>query len=124
MNTTRTLSALALMLAVSGAALAESPTPDTYRDMAPSNKTRAEVQAELQQARQDGSIKVWSTQYNPLTVAKSLRTREAVQAEVIAARNSGELHALTGEDSGSAYLAAQTGRTAAPLLAGSPAKGQ
>ena len=124
MNTTRTLSTLALMFAVSGAALAESPTPDTYRDMAPSAKTRAEVQSELQQARRDGSIKVYSIQYNPLTAAQSVRSREAVQAEVTAARRSGELNALNGEDSGSAYLAAQTGRTAAPLLAGSPVKGQ
>jgi hypothetical protein len=124
MNATRSLSALALLIAVSGAALADDPTPDTYRDMAPSGKTRAEVQAELQQARLDGSIKVWSNQYNPLTVAKSLRSREAVRAEVIAARNAGELNALNGEDSGSAYLAAQGSRAAAPLLAGSPVKGQ
>jgi hypothetical protein len=112
------------MLAVSGAALADDPTPDSYRDMAPSAKTRAEVQAELQQARRDGSIKVWSNQYNPLTAAQSLRTREAVRAEVIAARQTGALNALHGEDSGSAYLAAQGARQAAPLLAGKPATAQ
>lgn len=102
-----------------GAALAESPTPDTSAAQVWSQtKTRSQVQAELFQARADGSIKMSSTSYNPLAVAKSVKTREAVRAEMLAARASGEASAIVGEDSGSAYLArATTPADASHLLA-------
>jgi Domain of unknown function (DUF4148) len=92
-----------------GAALADSPTPDnTSSQVWSQTKTRAQVQAELVQARADGSIKMTSISYNPLAVAQSVKTREAVRAEMLAARASGEAAAIVGEDSGSAYLARAT----------------
>ena len=100
------LTLLALALVTAGAALAESPTPDnTASHVFAHPKTRAQVQAELMQARADGSIKVWSTQYNPLMVAKSMLSRAEVQAALEAARASGELGIYGAEDSGATHLA-------------------
>jgi hypothetical protein len=118
--------ALTLAIALVGAAFADDPTPDNYRDV-PSTKSRAQVQAELAQAKRDGSIKVWSISYNPLLVAKSVKTRDEVQAELKAAQASGELSAFHSEDSGSAYLAraaVKPGGATAPVLAGAPRSGQ
>jgi hypothetical protein len=113
--------ALTLGVALVGAAYAESPTIDTYQSVA-STKTRADVQAELAQAKRDGSIKVWSTSYNPLTVAKSVKSRTEVLAELKAAQSSGELSAFTSEDSGSAHLAraVRPGSPTTRVLAGTP----
>jgi Domain of unknown function (DUF4148) len=100
-------------LLAAGAAFADDITPDTTAQ-ALSLKTRAQVQAELFQARADGSIKVWSTTYNPLTVAKSIRTRDEVKAE----RSYAYDVAFYGEDSGSFALSrVQPARPAARLLA-------
>ena len=100
-------------LAAAGAAFADDITPDTTA-AALSTKSRAQVQAELFQARADGTIKVWSTSYNPLTVAKSLRSRDEVKAE----RSYAWDVAFYGEDSGSFALSRQRPvRVAAPLLA-------
>lgn len=98
------LSLAALMFAVAGAAFADDITPDTYRDTA-SLKSRTQVQAELAQAKRDGSIKVWSSSYNPLPLAKSLKTRDQVSAELQAAQASGEYAALNSEDGGASFVA-------------------
>lgn len=110
MNTTTTrIAALAafatLSLAAAGSAFAQEATYD-YPQASTSTVTRAQVQAELAAARADGSMKVWSTQYNPLTVAQSLKTRDEVRAE-----RSAPTLAYAGEDSGSFALAAQQGHT-------------
>ena len=63
-------------------------------------KTRAQVQAELVQARADGSADAWSYTYNPLALAKSLKTRAEVRASVDAQYD----RAMYGEDSGSFAL--------------------
>jgi hypothetical protein len=63
-------------------------------------KTRAQVQAELMQARADGSAGAWSYTYNPLALASSLKTRAEVRAEVDATYD----RAMYGEDSGSFAL--------------------
>ena len=63
-------------------------------------KTRAQVQAELFQARADGSADAWSYTYNPLALARSTRTRAEVRAEVDATYD----RAMYGEDSGSFAL--------------------
>ncbi len=96
--------ALTLGVALVGAAYADDPTPDNYLQGA-STKSRDQVAQELAQAKRDGSIKAWSTSYNPLALAKSVKTRDEVVAELKAAQASGELSAMTSEDSGSAYLA-------------------
>lgn len=65
-------------------------------------KTRAEVQAELQQYKRAG-VNPWSTQYNPFTGFQSQRSRAQVEADFVANRD--RVAAMTGEDSGAAYLA-------------------
>ena len=103
-------------LMAAGAALADDITPD-HSAQALSLKSRDQVRAELFQARADGTTKVWSTSYNPLTVAKSLRARDEVKAE----RDRVLDVAFIGEDSGSFSLARQQPqrvRVAAPLYAG------
>lgn len=91
-----------LSLAAAGAAFAEDGTYQTPVST-PSLTTRAQVRADLDRARADGSIKVWSTSYNPLLVAKSLRTRADVRAE----RDSHYAATWYGEDSGSFALSQQ-----------------
>ncbi len=115
----------AAVLAVSaaafgGAALAESPNavPD-----APfvSTKSRDAVQAELAQYKQAG-VNPWSTSYNPLRGFRSTTSRDQVTAAYIASRD--EVAALTGEDSGAAFLSAQgSTRVLDTTLAGQPSQG-
>lgn len=97
--------ALALVAAVAAAAAASpafadditiDPTPFT------STRSRAEVIGEMQQFRQAGA-NPWADEYNPLAEFRSDRTREQVTLEFQATRAS--VAALTGEDSGSMYLA-------------------
>jgi len=108
-------------LAAAGAAFADDPTVDHSPAFA-SSKTRAQVQSELFQARADGSIKVSSTTYNPLLVAKSEKSRAEVQGEVLAERNSA---AYYGEDSGSFELArVRPARVVNPIYAGTPKSAQ
>jgi hypothetical protein len=98
--------AFAASLAAGGAALAQEATYDMPIP-AVSATTRAQVQAELAQAKRDGSTRVWSTSYNHIAAAKSLRSRDEVRAEVIADHRNGSAAALSGEDSGSFALARQ-----------------
>ncbi|MCC6246328.1 MAG: DUF4148 domain-containing protein [Rubrivivax sp.] len=87
-----------------------------YPQAATSAVTRAQVQAELFQARADGSIRAWSTSYNPLALAKSLKSREVVRAELLASDRA-TVSAMTGEDSGSFALSRQPLRAAGTVLA-------
>lgn len=109
-----------LSLAAAGAAFADDITPDTTASQVfTTTKSRAQVQSELFAARADGSIKVWSTSYNPLTVAKSVKTRDEVRATRDSAYNS----TWYGEDSGSFALnRVAPAREAAPLYASTAAK--
>lgn len=95
-----------LSMTAAATARAESPTPDDSATtvFAPA-KTRQQVQAELFQARADGSTRVWSTSYNHMAALKSTRSREEVRAEAVAANLSGEDSTWFGEDSGSFALA-------------------
>jgi hypothetical protein len=103
------LTLAALALAATTVAFADDITPDTYRDTQ-SLKTRQQVVAERDQAKRDGSIKVWSISYNQFANVKTTTTRSAVRAETKAAVASGEIDAFTGEDSGSFALARGNGR--------------
>ncbi|RYZ01574.1 MAG: DUF4148 domain-containing protein [Comamonadaceae bacterium] len=97
---------LLLVAALSTAALAAQADPFDAPEFAQQfsgSRTRAEVQADLQQYRQAG-VNPWSTSFNPLKGFQGQRTRAQVQGEYIASRNA--VAAFTGEDSGSAYLAA------------------
>lgn len=72
-------------------------------------KTRADVLAELGQFRAQYPISPWSFRYDPLATFKSTQSRADVTAAYVADRN--EVAALTGEDSGSAYLAQASTRS-------------
>lgn len=87
-----------------------------YPQAAAGSATRAQVQAELAQARRDGSMRVWSTTYNHMAAAKSLKTRAAVQAEVLGADRAATA-AMSGEDSGSFALSRQPARRSTAVLA-------
>jgi len=86
-----------------------------------STRTRAEVQAELAQYKQAG-VNPWATQYNPLKYFRSAKTRAEVEQEYIASRD--EVRGMTGEDSGSSYLAQHGGRDTGSKLAGQPTRQQ
>lgn len=95
-----------LSMGAAFAAHAESPTvDDSATQVWSQTKTRAQVQAELFAARADGSTRVYSISYNPLTVAKTTTTREAVRAEARVERAVNPAAQMVGEDSGSFYLA-------------------
>jgi hypothetical protein len=112
MNTKSVFAVLALAALASTAARADDITIDNTPFQ--SVRTRAEVQAELAQFNQSG-VSPWSIRYNQLAKFKSTKTRAEVQAEYRAERD--QVAAMTGEDSGSAYLtqlaaAHNTGNTA------------
>jgi hypothetical protein len=99
-----------LIVGLAIAAAAAAVSAESYEEYNPpfvSSASRADVQAELVQARRSG-VNPWSTSYNPLSTFRSEKTRAQVTAEYISARDL--VSAFTGEDSGSGYLA---GRPAA-----------
>jgi hypothetical protein len=119
MNTTRLL--LAATLAATGfAAHADEADGSQHALQFDGQRTRAEVQAELQQFKRNG-VNPWSTQYNQLAGFQSQRTRNQVQADYIASRD--RVAAMTGEDSGAAYLA-QHGAPSVQRFAGEQGAGQ
>ena len=83
--------------------------------------SRTEVQAQLTGYKQAG-VNPWSTSYNPLKSFQSNRSREQVTAEYIGSRAA--VAAMTGEDSGAAYLAARKATGEVRHLAGQPARAQ
>ncbi len=106
------VAALALFSALS--AHAEGPIGQySAQELAPTNRTLAQAQAEYLQAKADGSLRVWSTSYNPFAAVKSVKTRAEVRAEVLAGGVD-----IDGEDSGSFAFSQQSpARSAAPLVA-------
>ena len=110
-----------LSLAAAFSAHAESPSRDDgAAQVWTSTKTRAQVQAELFQARADGTTQVYAESYNPPTVAKSTLTREEVRAQARVERTTNSSAQMVGEDSGSFYLsqrpaAAEASRTLAKV---------
>ncbi|NUO71461.1 MAG: DUF4148 domain-containing protein [Frateuria sp.] len=82
--------------------------------------TRTAVQAQYTEYRNAG-VNPWSTSYNPLKSFRSEKTRQQVTSEYLASRDA--VNAMTGEDSGSAFLASSThGLDASRQLAGQPAR--
>jgi urease accessory protein UreF len=115
----KSLIALALSTAFAGAALADDITVETTPFV--STATRAEVRADLAAYRQAG-VNHASNRYNPLAQFKSQRTRAQVTAEYVASRE--QVAALTGEDSGSTYLALRRVEHAAQTVAGQPVRAE
>lgn len=85
-----------------------------------STKSRAEVSAELRQYRQQG-VNPWALNFDQLAGFRSSTSRAQVTADYIAHRD--QVEAMTGEDSGSAYLA-QRAPVAAPVFAGQPQRAE
>jgi hypothetical protein len=96
-----------LVAGFAGSAPAESSLAVPSAPFA-STKTHAEVQADLA-AYQKAGVNPWSASYNQLRGFRSTNTREEVTAAYMASRD--EVHAMTGEDSGSG---AQRTATAQP----------
>ena len=119
MNAKLALSSLVLAASFAGNAFAEGPIYGN--DVFTGSKSVAQVRAELDAYKKSG-VNPWSTSYNPLKGFQSATTREAVTAEYIASRN--EVHELSGEDSGSAYLAQHRGATVPSTFAGTPVNAQ
>jgi histidinol-phosphate/aromatic aminotransferase/cobyric acid decarboxylase-like protein len=101
MNRITRLAAITLSLAAAGSAFADDITIDT--DVHNSIATRAQVQQELAQFKRGANP--WSSSYNNMTALHTTRSRADVANDVKAARANGTLTAMTGEDSGSNYLA-------------------
>ena len=119
MNRKLAISSIVLASAFAGSAFAESPIYGN--DVFTGARSRGDVQAELAVYKQAG-VNPWSTSYNPLKGFQSATTRESVTAAYLASRN--EVRALSGEDSGSAYLAQRGGAVTSSTLAGTPANAQ
>lgn len=119
MNAKLALSSLVLAASFAGNAFAEGPIYGN--DVFTGSKSVAQVRAELDAYKKSG-VNPWSTSYNPLKGFQSATTREAVTADYLAARN--EVRALSGEDSGSSYLAQHRAIGVSSTLAGTPANAQ
>ncbi len=74
-------------------ASAESPALNTEIDRAVSTKSRADVRAEVEQTRRDGSADIFAEGYSPVLGAGTLKTRAEVRAEVINHRHLVTMHA-------------------------------
>ena len=98
MNRTHALS-LAIALAAAGNAFADDITIDPHPFV--SSASRAQVRDEMMQGRT--AANPWADDYNQLARFRSGLTRAEVTAEFMGSRAT--VHALTAEDSGSAYLA-------------------
>lgn len=120
MNRKIATATIALAAAFAGNAFAEGPIEQNDNFVA--TKTVTQVQAELAAYKQAG-VNPWSTSYNPLRSFQSAKSRAQVTAEYVGARD--QVAALTGEDSGSAWLQANA-RPArlSDTLAGQPASAQ
>jgi hypothetical protein len=92
---TRILAA-ALMLAATGATFAQEAQYEPFKPSA-SIVSRAQVQAEVLQARAAGQLRVNEADFARFDVTPGGKTREAVIAEVRAALASGEIDALNSQ---------------------------
>ena len=96
---TTTVSTLVAALALSfaaGSAMAQEATYD-YPTAQASQKSRAEVETELRQARAEGSVVQGEASAPRATAFVSQLTRAQVHAQTLAAIASGEVHALNSE---------------------------
>ncbi|MCW5635138.1 MAG: DUF4148 domain-containing protein [Rubrivivax sp.] len=107
--------ATAALATLGTAAFAQEATYE-YPQPATSTVTRAQVQAELADAKRTGFMRRWSTSYNHMAAAQSLKSRADVRAELLGT-SLADRTAFTGEDSGSFALSRQPAREAAAVLA-------
>ena len=93
MKTSSLFAAIALTVAASGAAFAQEATYD-YPQAATSQKSRAEVVADLRQAQAEGTLHIGEADHRAPVRIISTVTRAEVRAQTLAAIASGELAEL------------------------------
>lgn len=95
--------ALTLAFATTAAVAATSVRASEYTEVPPfvGTLSRAEVRAELDQARAAGN-NPWADNHDPLATFQSQRTRDEVTSEYLAGRAT--VAAMSGEDSGSIHM--------------------
>lgn len=97
MKTSTLVAALALSFVASGAALAAGEATYEKPEVIKSQLSRADVVAQLNQARANGTLLVSEADRQESTPFVSQRTRAEVRSETLAAIASGEVAALNGE---------------------------
>jgi uncharacterized protein YdbL (DUF1318 family) len=107
-----TTASFALALIGSGAAFAQEATSDGWTKAA-MDMSRTQVQAELQQARKDGSIRATAAGY--MTPFTPVAARADVRSDVMTALRSGELDRIDAE--AHAFVSPR-GQVAPTVLAG------
>jgi len=93
MKTSTLFAAIALTVATTGTTFAQEATYD-YPQAATSQKSRAEVVAELRQAQADGTLHIGEADHSAPVRTISTVTRAEVRAQTLAAIASGELAEL------------------------------
>jgi uncharacterized protein YdbL (DUF1318 family) len=94
MQTKSLIAAVAFAVIGTTPAFAQEATSDAWMAAA-ATKSRAEVQAELQQARTSGQMRVFRAGYiEPLKASKS---RAEIVAETLAARDNGQIEQIDAE---------------------------
>lgn len=83
-----------LIAALGSPVMAQEAEADAFANLQ-LTKTRAEVMAELAQARRDGTINAWSARY--VEPVRTHFSRAEVRAETLAAIRSGEVDAIGRE---------------------------
>jgi len=96
MKTSTLIAAIAVSFAAAGTAFAQEATYELPQP-ATSSVTRAQVQADLAQARADGSLRVTEADYQKGAPSESIRSRADVRAETLTAIANGEVHLLNSE---------------------------
>ena len=76
---------------------AQAQGVNQFIDDAKSTKSRAELHAELAQARADGSIRATAANYDFVAATQAQKSRDDVRRELQVARASGELAAINAE---------------------------
>lgn len=99
MKTSTLIAAIAVSFAAAGTAAAQEATYELPQP-ASSTLSRAQVQADLAQARADGSLRVTEADFQRSTPFESQRSRAEVRAEARAAMVSGVAQLLNSEPSG------------------------
>jgi len=98
-KTTTSIAAVAAIAATAllsaGSVLAQEASADTWLTASQATKTRAEVAAELQAARANGTIRAWSAGY--IEPNRSQEARATVKAETVRALRAGEVAAINAE---------------------------
>lgn len=103
---------------IAAAAIALVASPMAFAQDAPVAKTRAEVQAELAQARANGSLNFGDREVGNFEPIASTKSRAQAQAELAQARADGSLNAVSTESYGvPAPAAAASTKTRAEVRA-------